>query len=460
MQVLGNTTVRSLLLIALVACPALAASISGRITSGGTGVAAMEVRLWARTAKGFSFTAPTGRVVTTDATGGYLITNIPAGTYKLDTRMSDTVSGNYGDRWYDVAAPLGNGYLPETADELVLTSTDARTGLDIAVEVNGGLDGRTVASVAAPLGGLFVRLESVADLRVHHVDVSKTTPAARLGETSFRGMPPSTARVVVHDPNYTRADVFGPSFTITANTNGTAGDLVIPPAPADPNEPNNRVDAGSTLDVSALRMTPPQPVTRTGAIGPRNSGDVDFFCWTAQAGDRYFLSAVGTFGVLPDGGVRESPWVDPVVSFWSGGVKLAEDDDSGPLALDARLDTGVVAPGPVCAAVTTFGDTTWAGLNQGSAGPFTLRVELGNRPPTITATVQGAPAPTPPATVTVGEGLQTSVDVVLADPEQNPLTASWELTDSQLQRVSGGAISGTTVSIPFSPSQTAARRPS
>lgn len=446
------------LLVILIASPALAASVAGRITNAGTGIAGMEVRLWASTPKGYSFTAPNGRLVTTDATGAYAITNIPAGTYKLDTRMSTALSANYGDRWFDVAPPTGNGYLPETADELVLSSTDARTGLDIAVEVNGGLDARTLAVAGGALGGLFVRLESVADPRVHHVDVSKTTPASRLGEIAFRGMPPMSGRLVAHDPNYTRADFFGPTFTITANANAAAGDLSIAVAPADPGEPNNRADAGTSLDVSALRMTPPQPVSRAGAIGPRSTGDVDFFCWTAQPNDRYLVSAVGTFGAWPDGGVRESPWVDPVVSFWQNGARVAEDDDSGPLAFDSLLDTGVVTAGPVCVAVSTFGDTTWAGLNQGSAGPYALRVELGNRPPSITATSQGTPAPMPPATLTVVEGFQVTVDVVLADPEQNPLTASWELTDSQMQRVSGGMITGATASIPFSPTQTGARR--
>ncbi|MBL8922019.1 MAG: carboxypeptidase regulatory-like domain-containing protein [Myxococcaceae bacterium] len=446
------------LLVMMIASPALAASVSGRVTNLGTGVAGMEVRLWARTPKGFTFTAPNGRLVTTDATGAYAITNVPAGTYKLDTRMSTALSANYGDRWFDVAPPLGNGYLPETADELILGAADARTNVDIAVEVNGGLDGRTLAVAGGPLGGLFVRLESVADPRIHHVDVSKTTPASRLGEVAFRGMPPMTGRVVAHDPNYTRADFFGPTFTITANSNGAAGDLSIPVAPADPGEPNNRVDAGTSLDVSALRLTPPQPVTRAGAIGPRSGGDVDFFCWSAEANDRYLISAMAPFGTWPDGGVRESPWVDPVVSFWQNGARTAEDDDSGPLAFDSLLDTGVVTAGPVCVAVSTFGDTTWAGLNQGSAGPYALRVELGNRPPSITATSQGAPAPTPPATLTVSEGFQVTVDVVLSDPEQNPLTGSWELTDSQLQRVTGGTITGTTASIPFSPTQTGARR--
>lgn len=452
---------RASLLLILLSGPVLAASVSGRVTSAGTGVADMEVRLWARTAKGYSFQPPNGRVVTTDTNGDFTMTGLAAGTYKVDTRMSMAVSGNFGDRWYDVAAPTSGGYLAEDADELVLAGSDARTGVDIAVEINGGLEARTVSSPTVPIGGLFVRLESVSDFRVHHNDVSKTTPATRLGETSFRGMPPTQARLIVHDPNYAHADVIGAPFAITASANGMGGDLVIGPAPADPNEPNDGFDAGTNVDVSPIRMTPPQVLVGSGSIGPRNSGDVDFYCWDAVAGDRYFVSAVGTLGTLPDGGVRVSPWVDPVVSFWRGGAKVAEDDDSGPRSFEARLDTGVVAAaGRVCAAVSTFGDTTWSGATQGSAGPYAVRLEMGNRPPVLTATVLGSPTPAPPATLTVNEGGLLTVAVTFSDPESNPLMASWDFRDSQNQSVSAGSFNGASGAgmVPFSPSQIAARR--
>lgn len=439
--------------------PALGASVSGRITSAGVGLAGMEVRLWARTAKGFSFGPPDGRVVTTTSTGDYVISGVPAGTYKLDTRMGPTLAANYGDRWYDVAPPASGGYLAQDADELVLSSADARTGVDIAVEVLAGADGRTMGGVT-PLGGLFVRLESAPDFRVHHNDTSKTTPAARLGEHSFRGMPAGSVRLVVHDPNYTRADVIGPTFAITSGVNAAVGDLAVVLAPADPNEPNDGFDAGTAVDVSALRLVPPQPIVGAAAIGPRSSGDVDFYCWDALEGDRYFLSAIGTLGALPDGGVRESPWVDPVVSFWRDGALVAEDDDSGPGTFDARLDTGPVQAGRVCAAVTTFGDTLWRGLTQGSAGPYQVRLELGNRAPRLTVTVGGTPAPTPPATVAVNEGTTVTADVGFSDPDGDALTASWELRDSQGQLLGGASFNTAagTGQVPFALSQTAARR--
>lgn len=452
---------RPLLLILLVvaATPAFGASIAGRITSAGTGVAGMEVRLWAQTAKGFSFEPPNGQVVTTNASGDYTISNIAAGTYRLDTRMSMVLTANYGDRWLDAAAPTGNGYVPAAADDIVLVATDALTGINIAVDVNGGLEGRTIGTAAAaPLGGLFVRLEALSDFRVHHNDISKTTPASRLGETSFRGLPPQDYRLVVHDPNYTRGDVVGPTFALTANTNATGGDITVALAPADPNEPNNQADAGTLVDVAAIRMMPAQPLTGTGAIGPRNSGDVDFYCWDSLAGERYLISAVGTFGTLPDGGVRESPWVDPVLSFWRDGNKVAEDDDSGPLGFDAHLDTGVVAAGRVCAAVTTFGDTMWVGQNQGSAGPYLVRLEMGNRAPSITATYNSLPTPTAPTPLMMDEGNTVTISVSFSDPESNTLTSSWELTDSQMRVVGTGTFNGSTGTVTYSASQSAARR--
>lgn len=458
---MGSFVRATLLLILLSVSPALAASVSGRVTSAGTGVAGMEVRLWARTAKGYSFQPPNGRVVTTDTNGDFTMPGLAAGTYKVDTRMSMALTANYGDRWYDVAAPTSSGYLAEDADELVLAGSDARTGVDIAVELNGGLEGRTVSAPSVPVGGLFVRLESVADFRVHHNDVSKTTPASRLGETSFRGMPPSQARLIVHDPNYTRADVIGAPFAITANVNGVGGDVVVGPAPADPNEPNNGVSTGTAVDVSPLRLTPPQGLVGNGSIGPRNAGDVDFFCWDAVAGERYFVSAVGTLGALADGGVRVSPWVDPVVSFWRGGMKVAEDDDSGPRSYEARLDTGVVpAAERVCAAVSTFGDTTWSGATQGSAGPYEVRLEMGNRPPVLSATVQGSATPAPPATISVNEGGLVTVAVSFSDPESNPLMASWDLRDSQNVSLSAGSFNAASGAgmVPFAPSQRGARR--
>ncbi len=443
--------------VLLGALPALAASVTGRVTSGGAPIAGMEVRLWARTAKGFSYAPPGGRTVLTDGTGTYTFTGVPAGTYKLDTRMSSALAGNYGDRWLDARPPTANGYVQADADELVLADADALTGQDIAVEVLGGVDLKLVSGTG--LGGVFARLESVADARVHHNDTSKTTPAAHVGELSYRGMPPGPMRLLVHDVNYVRADVVGPTFTIVSGMTQQAGDVTVGLAPADSNEPNDSAGAGTMLDVSPLRQTPRQAVTVTSAIGPRN-GDVDFFCWSAQANDRYLLSAVGTFGTWADGGVRESPWVDPVVSFWRGGARVSDDDDSGPLARDARLDTGPVGAGTVCAAVTTFGDTGWTGQNQQSAGPYRLSVELGNRPPGVTTTVGGQPTPAAPMTVPVDEGQLVTVTATFNDLDGDALMASWELRDSQSTTVGSGSLnpSAGPGSISWTPSQVAARR--
>ncbi len=448
---------RAFILSTLLASGAWAATVSGQITNAGTGIAGMEVRLWAQTPKGYSFTATNGRVVTTDASGNYSI-SVPAGTYKLDTRMGVSVAGNYGDRWYDAAAPSGNGYVQQDADELVLSATDTRGGVDIAVEINGGFDNSTLSAPAVPLGGLFVRVESVTDFRVHHNDVSKTVPASRLGEVSFRGLPPGTYRVHLHDPNYARADVVAGPLAIAANVVSTPADFTAPVAPADPNEPNNTSATGTGLDPAPLRQSPALTISRSASIGPRNSGDVDFFCWTALANERYFLRAFAPFGALSDGGVRESPWVDPILSFWNGTTRAATDDDSGPLGLDSRIDTGPVQAGRVCAAVSTYGDSAWTGMNQGSAGPYTLTITMGNRPPTITASALGAPTPPPPATLTVNEGATLLVDVTLSDPEGDSLTSTWDLKDALNQPVSSGSLAAAGGQVTFSPSNTAARR--
>ena len=154
---------------------ALGASVSGRITDGTTGLAGMEVRLWAQTTKGFTLQPP-GQVVLTDSAGNYTFTGLPAGTWKLDTRMPNGFSGNWGDRWYDVALPTTGGYTPDDADQLVLAPSDALTNMDIAVELNGGFDGRVVDLISQPLGDFLVRAEALVDRRIHHNDLSKTDP--------------------------------------------------------------------------------------------------------------------------------------------------------------------------------------------------------------------------------------------------------------------------------------------
>src|SRR4051794_34890257 len=96
--------------VLLTAVVSSAATINGKISdTSGNGVAAPEVRLWARAGKGFSFSAGAGQVVSAASNGNYSFTGVPAGDYLVDTRPS----AGFGDRWYDTG---GNGYVAADAD--------------------------------------------------------------------------------------------------------------------------------------------------------------------------------------------------------------------------------------------------------------------------------------------------------------------------------------------------------
>jgi hypothetical protein len=438
----------------------LAASISGTITDGTNPVAGLEVRLWTQTAKGYSFTTPPGAVVLSDPSGNYIFNGVPAGTYKIDTRMPNGFLGNWGDRWYDVAPPNSNGYVEADADPITVMATDMVMGLNIVVELNGGFDGRSVNSSNVALGGNFARAEWMADRRVHHNDSTKASPAVWLGYYSFRGLELGPTRLILHDPNYLLGDVVRPNITVVKNTAPTISDTQMLTAPTDPAEPNNSpIAVNAAIDGGCFRQVPPQPFNTNGIIGPRNSGDTDWFCFDALATDRYIISASGTLA-LEDGGIVENPWVDTVVSFWSGTTKLGEDDDNGPGELDSRLDTGVLtANGHYCAAVTTFGDTTWNGTNQGSAGPYSLSIAMGNRKPVISASVMGAPAPIPPQSIMINEGDSVTVDLAFSDPDNNLSSGSLQFTDALMNTLSSMSlnVAAGTQSLSFTASQTAAR---
>jgi uncharacterized membrane protein YgcG len=443
----------------LISSVAFGASVSGRITDGTNAISGMEVRLWAQTPKGFTLAAP-GQVVLTNGSGDYTISNIPAGTYKLDTRMPNGFSGNWGDRWYDVAPPSTRGYSAEDADLFVLAASDALTNIDISVELNGGFDGRVINGSNQPQGGFFVRAENIDDRRIHHNDVTKND-SIRPGAYSMRGLPLGPVRVVVHDPNYQLADTIRLGLNVSTNSTTNTGDITLPAAPSDTNEPNNSSSAtGAAIDAGVLRLGTPGIVTANGSIGPRSSGDTDWFCFDALASDRLLIDVGGTL-TLEDGGVVASPWLDPVVSFWrvNGGVKVGEDDDNGP-GNAAHLDTMEVGvDGPHCVAVTSYGDTAWNGTNQGSAGTYALSVAMGNRRPSLAVTSGGSPTPPPPTPITIAEGDTITFDSAFSDLDGNLTDGTFELRDANNQLIRGGSINITmnTFSFTWSPSQTGAR---
>ena len=111
---------------------------------------------------------------------------------------------------------------------VVLEDSDALTGMDIAVELNGGFDGRVVNGSNQPQTNFLVRAENMIDRRIHHNDVTKTE-AIRLGQYSMSGLPLGPVRVVTHDPNYVLGDITPPGAQLViaqAKAEITVSDLV------------------------------------------------------------------------------------------------------------------------------------------------------------------------------------------------------------------------------------------
>lgn len=429
---------RITLLAVLASSAAFAGAITGTITdTGGTGLYAMEVRAWAQSGtKGWQQVATT----TTDGAGNYVL-GVNGGTYLVDSRMSINASGDYGDRWYDVAAPNGNGYIEAMADPITLADGDTVPAINIALETNGGFDG--TVSNGSLYAGPMVRTELKSEPRTNHLDFSKPYP--HLGEYNFRGLVPGDYRVIAWDLNgYYETYVNGGPFTVYSNFVGAGPSIYLTPMAADPYEPNDSPNqSGASIDGTVFRSSPPGTFSSSGAlIGPRGS-DIDMYCWDVKAHDRYFVTAQGTL-TLEDGSTRPHPFVDPVVALFDvtggGFTFLKVDDDSGPVSLAATLDTGAfAADARVCAVVTTYGDTTYNGINQASAGRYNATIVMGNRSPSLDATFKNMPVG---QTITIDEGETLNVAVTFSDADGDPITAGWDFQDSQAMSVSGGSFNG------------------
>ncbi len=452
----GGTRGRHGFVLALLAAQvAGAASISGTVTNtSSAGLALMEVRAWRDDGKGYAIVA----TATTDGAGAYTLAGLGVGTYRVDARMSPSASGDYGDRWYDVAAPTGNGYVEDDADALALSASDALSGIDLQLEANGGFDG-TVSAGAGLYGGPEVRAELLTEVRTHHNDFTKASP--HLGEYSFRGLVPGGYRVLAWDLNgLYETYVSGGPWNVTANAVGAGPAIGLQPMAADPYEPNDGPSAsGAAIDSSLFRQSPPQPFSTSGAlIGPRGS-DVDCYCFDVKAHDRFFITAQGEL-TLEDGSKRVHPYVDPVVALYDatggGFTFVKQDDDSGPVLHAAKLDTGPLpADGRYCAVVSTYGDTSYTGAGQGSAGRYQATLTMGNRSPAITGIYMSVPVR---PTITIDEGATVNLDVLFSDPDGDPLTAGFSFVDSGGATVSSGSFNGPSGAgfFSWSASQTAA----
>lgn len=423
--------------LAATAAPAAAGTISGTITAqaGGAPIASAEVRVWVQGVKGWSILSTT----TADGAGNYSF-SLSANTYLIDTRGPSGSTINYGDRWYDVAAPNSAGYIGEDADPITITSAGAATGINIAMEILGGSDGFVLRPGAIAAPGMLVRMERRGEPRIHHVDL--TDNPSGLG--SMRGMVPAADyQFMVYDPAGVRETLLvnGP-YSISAGANGSFGDLTMADYTADPNEANNTAScAAVSISGTALHADPPQPWSSTGAlIGPLAGGDVDWYCYTANEGDRLFVEATTAFTF--NGATRYSPWTDPLLSFWRGArtVKLVENDDGGTGPLDARVDTGPLLAGCHCAAVTTFGDSTYFGTGQTSTGRYQLRVTMGNRPPVLSIKKGATEVPASPATFAIDEGDTLVLALGYADADHDTPTKTFVHRDSAAALVTDGTL--------------------
>lgn len=429
----------------LMAAPAWAATISGTISADATGspLMSMEVRAWVLPAGNPFYVIEAMDV--TDAAGSYSLT-VPAGDYKVDARMSPGFVGNYGDRWYDVVVPDSGGYIMEDADILTVGAATNLTGINIALEILGGLDGRAVTSGGVGVGAVLARAERNADPRIHHNDLAVSLPA-ELGNIAFRGMLPATDyQIWVYDPmGVYDTGLFPGPFTVITNTNGVFGDLTIVPYATDPFEPNPAPSCSPpAVDYSGFLVQPPIPWSSSGTyIGPAVSNDIDWHCVDALAGDRFFATA--STELMFGGAVRYHPWTDPILSFWSGAAMLLADDDSGPGPLDSWLDTGPVASsGCYCFLVSTFGDSgdgVWDGIGQGSTGDYILTVEMGNRAPTLVVTESGVVVPLPPGALMFNEGDTITLDLVYGDADGDPVALTLDNTDIGGAAVTAGTFS-------------------
>ena len=417
-----------------------AATISGTITAEATGspLQFIEVTAWEYVAATKEWEVQATAV--TPAAGTYSLT-VGAGDYKVHARMTFGQTGNYGDRWYDVAAPDGDGYFGEDADTLTLGASTNLSGINIAMEVLGGMDGR-VRVGGVYLASIAIRMERNSDPRYHHNTLSLASP--HLGDFGMRGLiPANDYQFIVYDPTGVRDTLalVGP-LTITSNTTGDAGDLTLSNYGTDPYEGNDAPNcAAGDVDAALLHMDPPQPWASSGAyIGPASANDVDWFCLQTVEGDRFLISATTEFSF--GGATRYHPWTDPILSFWgnNGTIQLAADDDSGTGPRDSRIDTGPLGAGCYCAAVSMFGDVSWNGSGQQSIGSYVVGFEMGNRPPVLKVKKGATEVPSAPTPLVMDEGETIVLNLEYADADHDPVALSFSHKDNAAVDVVGGTL--------------------
>jgi hypothetical protein len=275
------------------------------------------------------------------------------------------------NRYYDALAPNEGGRVDTAADVLTLAAATALTGVNIAMPLGSALEA-TVTQGSIGLAGVQVRVENISDWRIHGDGVTNVAPPASVGLFTVCGLDPGAYRLWIHDPGSLYEDRLlpGPYF-VTGGAKTTLGNLALVPMASDPYEPNSSPVSGASVP------EPPHGWQSSGAVIAPRGTDVDFYCFDALAGDRYFITT--TTGMNVGGEPRHSPWVDPMLGWYATAptalLASNDDDPSGAGGLNARLDTGVVsADARYCVGVTTYGDADFNGSGQLSSGRYGLRV--------------------------------------------------------------------------------------
>ena len=413
--------------------PALAAgTISGTVLYGGAGLGSIQVTAYRSTAKGYQAVV----AVNTNGSGAFSIGGLVDGTYKLLARLTPGVtmaSNAYTDRWYGDKVIEENGTTVtikngSTVANLNITLTHGTWGTALIHAPNG----------APPSSGIQCRAEDETDPRVNHLTDQLVSPST-VGTCSFMGLEPTSSangkyHLWIHDALARYKDY----FTATAKSAATNGSinwstLTLQAMPADPNEPNNTLAAGTSINTGInnnLRSFPAGSYQVTTGFIALN--DVDVYCWQGQTGDRFIVTA--TTSTTLTGSQRYSPFVDPYLQVNGTGFGNKANDDGGPGPLDARVDTGVLAQGQtVCAQVSTYNDSGLTGANQGSHGTYSLVVGMGNRPPVITKPADGS-------SVQVSEGATINEAINVQDPDSAHPTLTATLKDAGGNVVSKGAL--------------------
>ena len=401
-----------------------AGTLGGRIlNTGGAGVGGLQVQLWAQQGKNFSLNT----TVTSAGNGSYSFTGVRGGNYRVSVRMPPGMDGNWTDRWLDIAAPTSDGWAGFAADTIAVANDGTSNGLDITVAAGGGVDVH-INQNGTRTAGLMARIERASNVTQHHHDVSDAAVSAStdpyLGRAHFRGLEAaSDYRIMLFDIDARLETRFFGPYTVSGTGVTDIGTLNVEAMGEDPYEPNNVATATGSASIPSglFRGEIPEPFESFGAlIGPRNE-DIDYYCLEVQDHDR-FLASTSTDLAL-EGEFTDHPYTDIMLAFVSGdGSRIvAQDDDSGG-GMNAALDTGDIPNGGrYCFVVTTYGDTSFRGANQESAGRYDLTIELGNRVPSIVVTRDGGPIPEPPGRTIVEEGSRFRIDIQVSDPDNDPL---------------------------------------